>query len=474
MAVSEDLEVKQENAHLKEIEEFVFDQDLVISYKKLSKLLNIHVNKAKRLLTVFVENANRGKRPISVTYVVSGEQASDLGNNVNQWRVCVVPEKKLEATKQLFQPDTMSVHVFSVHQGSEVQDNAMLLEASKCSDYSSGISAIKNKNAVPYDDEQMQQLTKKVQLTATVQVPIGFANKKPAPKPAAELAKPVEKEPPAKKVEVKTETKETDDAKNVTKQTGGTISGMFAAQSNKTAPSKPAAAASSTATNSKKGGKKVAGTSSITSFFQRQKDAPPKPPTQKKEEVVVITEPESEKSDDNAKESSSPEQKNTKSSPSQSEAVVTNGKGKSTSNSKASKAASKRPASKSQNKKKEDTAKRRKRIIALTDSESSDEEGRDEEMQVDSPPPPVSVEVEDEQPVEQEKSSEGIIKERRLVDKVYQDEKGFIVTKKEWVVETHKVEDLPEKETKKSPEKEKPAPVKRKQQSDIMSFFARK
>ncbi|KAF4525525.1 hypothetical protein B566_EDAN014911 [Ephemera danica] len=472
MAVSEDLESKQENTHLKEIEEFIFDQDLVISYKKLSKLLNIHVNKAKRLLNVFVENANSGKRPISVTYVVSGEQTSNLENNVvNPWRVCVVPEKKLEATKQLFQPDTVSVHVFSVHQGSEVRDNAMLLEASRCSGYSSGISAIRNKNAVPYDDEQMQQLMKKVQLTATVQVPIGFANKKPAP----EVTKPVAKEPPAKKIEVKPEeSKEKEDTKNVTKQGGGTISGMFAAQSNnKAAPSKPAT--TTTATNNKKGGKKVAGTSSITSFFQRQKDAPTKSsPPQKKEEAVVKTEQESEKSDDNAKECSSPEQKNMKSSPSQSEAIVTNGKGKGTSNSKASKTANKRPASKSQNKKKDDTAKRRKRIIALTDSESSDEESKDEEMQVDSPPPPVSVEVEDEQPAVQEKPSEGIIKERRLVDKVYQDEKGFIVTKKEWVVETRKVEELPEKETKKSPEKEKPAPVKRKQQSDIMSFFGRK
>lgn len=119
------------------------------------------------------------------------------------------------------------------------------------------------------------------------------------------------------------------------------------------------------------------------------------------------------------------------------------------------------------------------------------------EDDVDEPAPPTaSVKEEAEAPKEN-----GICRERKLVDKVFKDEKGFIgnnsralhlidpadqvfssVTKKTWVTTETKTEPVEKKEdvevVKKDEKNEEKtaaasAPAKKKQ-ADIMSFFSRK
>ncbi|KAM5316746.1 DNA polymerase delta subunit 3 isoform 2-T2 [Glossophaga mutica] len=129
--------------YLENIDEFVMDQNKIVTYKWLSYTLGVHVNQAKQMLYDYVERKrkeNSGAQ-LHVTYLVSGSLVQnehlreDKGRrkrdrNINVWlllvclppgtwlttqchKVAVVREDKLEAVKSKLAV-TASVHVYSV------------------------------------------------------------------------------------------------------------------------------------------------------------------------------------------------------------------------------------------------------------------------------------------------------------------------------------------------------------------------
>uniref|UniRef100_H0V994 DNA polymerase delta subunit 3 n=1 Tax=Cavia porcellus TaxID=10141 RepID=H0V994_CAVPO len=98
--------------YLENIDEFVTDQNKIVTYKWLSYTLGVHVNQAKQMLYDYVERKrkeNSGAQ-LHVTYLVSG---SFIQNGHSCHKVAVVREDKLEAVKSKLAV-TASIHVYSI------------------------------------------------------------------------------------------------------------------------------------------------------------------------------------------------------------------------------------------------------------------------------------------------------------------------------------------------------------------------
>ncbi|KAM6158530.1 DNA polymerase delta subunit 3 [Rhynchocyon petersi] len=98
--------------YLENIDEFVMDQNKIVTYKWLSYTLGVHVNQAKQMLYDYVERKrkeNSGAQ-LHVTYLISG---SLMQNGYCCHQVAVVREDKLEAVKSKLTV-TASIHVYSI------------------------------------------------------------------------------------------------------------------------------------------------------------------------------------------------------------------------------------------------------------------------------------------------------------------------------------------------------------------------
>ncbi|ESO96137.1 hypothetical protein LOTGIDRAFT_231845 [Lottia gigantea] len=109
--------------YLENLDEYVNDENKIVTYKWLSCTLQIHVNLAKRLLYLFLQQERNEKdNDLSVTYFVAGQHKD---NNGNQKHICcVVPETELSTVKSRLSPVT-SCHIYSVHKVKLKDTNAL-------------------------------------------------------------------------------------------------------------------------------------------------------------------------------------------------------------------------------------------------------------------------------------------------------------------------------------------------------------
>ncbi|KAM6317057.1 LOW QUALITY PROTEIN: DNA polymerase delta subunit 3 [Aegotheles albertisi] len=102
----------EDEVYLENIDEFVTDQNRIVTYKWLSYTLGVHVNQAKQMLFDYVERKrkeNSGAQ-LHVTYLVAGNL---IQNGQVCHKVAVVREDKLEAMKSKL-TTIASVHVYSI------------------------------------------------------------------------------------------------------------------------------------------------------------------------------------------------------------------------------------------------------------------------------------------------------------------------------------------------------------------------
>ncbi|XP_067389332.1 DNA polymerase delta subunit 3 isoform X2 [Emydura macquarii macquarii] len=149
----------EDELYLENIDEFVTDQNRIVTYKWLSFTLGVHVNQAKQMLYDYVERKrkeNSGAQ-LHVTYLVAG-------NLVQNGHVChkvaVVREDKLEVKSKL--ATIASVHVYSI-QKSMLKDSGPLYNTDydivktnlqNCSKF----SAIQCAAAVPRTSTEVSQV----------------------------------------------------------------------------------------------------------------------------------------------------------------------------------------------------------------------------------------------------------------------------------------------------------------------------
>lgn len=113
----------EDNSYLESIEEYVQDEDRIVTYKWLSRKLDVPVNAAKRMLYEYAVKC-KDADPIHVTYFVSGIAGS---NGDTHHELCIVNESSLEETKQRFS-QLFSIHVYSV-QKAYLKDSGVLFAA---------------------------------------------------------------------------------------------------------------------------------------------------------------------------------------------------------------------------------------------------------------------------------------------------------------------------------------------------------
>ncbi|XDV38698.1 hypothetical protein PO909_008048 [Leuciscus waleckii] len=198
-----DMDMDMDDLYLDNIDEFVNDQNKIVTYKWLSLTLGVHVNTAKQMLYHYLEQKRRESSgtPLHATYLVSGKFVE---NGSTCHKVSVVREDKLDAVKAKMDV-TISVHVYSV-QRAELKDSSPL--------YSTDYDAVK---------ENLKNCSKYSAIRCAAAVPMASVELQKAQEVA--LVPPVEKE--INKPRLNENTSAT--SKPSTKQPTG-IMGMFASK----------------------------------------------------------------------------------------------------------------------------------------------------------------------------------------------------------------------------------------------------
>ncbi|KAM9451669.1 DNA polymerase delta subunit 3 isoform 2-T2 [Clarias gariepinus] len=185
------LRTTMDDLYLDNIDEFVNDQNKIVTYKWLSLTLGVHVNTAKQMLYHYIEQRRkeRSGSTLHATYLVSGKC---LENGSMCHKVSVVREDKLEDVKSKLDV-TVSVHVYSV-QKAELKDSAPLYSTDydamkenlkNCNKY----SAIRCSAAIQKSTSELQRAQEKVVSAPTEASKPVVNNTAPASKPTSKQAK---------------------------------------------------------------------------------------------------------------------------------------------------------------------------------------------------------------------------------------------------------------------------------------------
>ncbi|KAM6919589.1 DNA polymerase delta subunit 3 isoform 2-T2 [Lycodopsis pacificus] len=153
--------------YLDNIDEYVNDQDKIVTYKWLSLTLGVHVNTAKQMLFHYLDHKRKeSSAQLHATYLVSGKF---VDNGQASHKVSVIKEDQLEDFKSKMSL-IVSVHVYSVQKALlkdsgplySVDYDAVKDNLKNCSRY----SAIRCAGAVPVSPVELQQ-TREIQRAPT-------------------------------------------------------------------------------------------------------------------------------------------------------------------------------------------------------------------------------------------------------------------------------------------------------------------
>jgi len=431
---------KVDDLYLENLDEWILEEEKVITYKSLSKNLKVHVNVAKQMLFNYVKTKVDVK--LGLVYLVSGlikddKYQDDEATISTTQKVLLVKEKDLVTVKSKF-TEILSEHIYSVQKSSENINVTPLFLADhnpqEDPSTTSSLAAIKHKNAVPREAIVPRIIPKK--------------EIKPEPKVVKEEKKAIAKKPVG-------------------------IEAAFSKSSSKSSPVKNEASKNSNPKPVKSGGKDKP---SIASMFAKQSSKPKPSKTDAEEKENIVNQKiEAKTNNDKIEEDDVKSKANTVKSK---QSKVSNSKSKT------------------------DDSKKRKRIQVMSDSEDDDDDKDNEDDnpndQLDEDAPPVSklIESDDEEipatPVQEKVKSKltgnskpGRRRVKKLVDKTYMDDKGYFVTKKEYE-SASETDDEPEQakkpNTPKKEEKVEPPATKKpklagsggKGQAGIMNFFKKK
>lgn len=110
----------EEDLYLQKLNDFIFDEDKIITFAWLSRELKVGPQRARELLTSFVKD-HRSLKPndLSTSWILSGV-LKETGNIT----VCLAREQELEVKKNLFDP-LVSELIYSVQKANEVDLNVI-------------------------------------------------------------------------------------------------------------------------------------------------------------------------------------------------------------------------------------------------------------------------------------------------------------------------------------------------------------
>lgn len=490
---------KCEEMYLQNLEEFVMDEDKIVTYKWLSKTLNIHVNQSKQLLYTFCKDK---KDLVSATFLIAGKLRCN-----GECHMVVVGQDQYEEMKLSFE-SLSSEHVYSIQRAKKTPSLSTLYTVNtQPFDEKEGVEslgAIRCKESVRRAAEELALL----RITVPPPAPAKVVPKQT--QSAASSSKESEKVSPLKS---KSEERNGKEPATKDKAKGG-LAAMFAAQTSKASKS---TAASSSTTKNNTAGKKTGG---ISNFFSKVSKEEPTEKSSKpdgnKEPTVKTCEEESvdvENVSEEAKEICDDIPSKHSSSVTAKVEKKPSPESKSKQTPKATKQ-NKKKRVKAQEKK--DDGKKRKRIRQISDSSDDDIFDEEEDKVSSREPSPVPVleakalESDEEDdvipPTPDAGSSSGRVRRKRKVnkDKTFMDDDGYVVTQKVTEYESYSESDTENQESKKmkeppstasskespsssksktkkgkAPASKKPSPIKNKspaknKQQSLMNFFKKK
>ncbi|CAG9121051.1 unnamed protein product [Plutella xylostella] len=408
-----EVEISKENMNI--VKEMVLDEERLVTYATLSKELLIHVNVSKSLLKAVVDDIrqNLPKTELSISHVISGLSRD------HQARTTVCLESELQAVKDAMETVFFN-HIYSVCKGTPKVDNVALMAVNKFEDFPLCVGLIKGNSCVKRSLEEIGSLKTTSHDVASTSQPQKTKSAPIMKKPVktteestnVKVAEPsqVKSEPIIKKeiVSPKKDVSQTNKVKSEPKgkpQKG--IAGFFSKQNGNT---------------SKKTVEPVKQTikEEIKSNGSVKSNAEEVVTAVKEEEMEVDIDIPAPVTKSNTKESAS------------SSSSLKNGVG----TNKSKPQAKNKPVS--QVKKNAKVDKKRKRVLKVSDSESEE----DKDPFADDTPTEIH-ESDDEIPptptINTVKITSGIInprKRRKIVDKTFTDEEGYILTKKVEVYES--------------------------------------
>ena len=65
-------DVKVDGMYMENLEEWIDEEDKVVTYKYISRNLKVHVNVAKQMLFNFVDSRKSSRSQLGVVYLISG------------------------------------------------------------------------------------------------------------------------------------------------------------------------------------------------------------------------------------------------------------------------------------------------------------------------------------------------------------------------------------------------------------------
>uniref|UniRef100_A0A8D8UFE7 DNA polymerase delta subunit 3 n=1 Tax=Cacopsylla melanoneura TaxID=428564 RepID=A0A8D8UFE7_9HEMI len=280
------------NLYLANLEEFVFDENKIVSIGWLSRTLDIGVDLAKKLLSTFT-NDETFKSKLSTCWFLYGSSKSDPSSR----KILIVPDTKLKGAKNKFEKIT-SQHVYSIQKSgnSDTDMNSVYLadqSAEKTIAQCSSLSNIKcdHVKVVP----NRRNLAAPVTASST-----SATSSKPAVNNNAKSSESAKKSPvkstignmfnkKKEEIEKKKETEKSNEGKEKKKEEAEKPNKEVEKdQKVSVSPAKK----SSTGAGKKKGPEKGAGSANITSFFSKGASSLPplkKPESEHKEDVKAST-----------------------------------------------------------------------------------------------------------------------------------------------------------------------------------------
>lgn len=381
---------------LNTVKEMLLDEEKIVTYVSLSKDLCIHINTGKKLLHVIVKQISEQCPDVklNVNYIISGI------TDENKARTTVCTEEELKNLKTMFKT-ILYEHVYSVSKGSPKTDHVAYLLLNKFDDYHLCAGLIKNIECNKHTSDEIGSLKSNSQQATTIESKDSVI--------------------PQKKI--KSESKNiTNEVKNkiLEENTNGEVNDKINIKSESVSPRKETS--NKKQSNNKSNSHNNKTQKGIAGFFNKsntnKKKALKEP---EKETNIVLKETKSVaiKQEKMEMDSEIPSQKPEK-----------EVKNESKNNNKVL----------NQIKKTSKVDKKRKRVLKVSDSDSDEE---NDPFANKSEKEEVKNESDDEIPptpsINSIKITSGIVnpkKRRKIVDKTYTDEDGYILTKKEEVYES--------------------------------------
>lgn len=382
-------------SNLKTLKELIFDEEKLVTYISLSKDLCIHVNEAKSLLNHAIKEIRETdpRTDINISYMISGL----LNNNNACTTVC--SETDIETVRQ-----TLKIifyeHIYCVRKGVQGADSAALAAINTFDDLSLCMGLIKANSCNKRTSDEIGKLkfSSNDAVVNALKTNSNDANKKQP------IEKPKKTDNVLKKVEEKP---------------------IFTTKSKTPSPKKDASVTNNKINGSKNGTKPVKG---ISGFFNKMNSDS----TKTKNTTKVKQENTDNKIDVKTEKMEIEE-------PCKTEAIPDKIKKEKPKNK--PKATTSNDSSLKQIKKNAKVDKKRKRVLHVSDSES--ETDTTDPFAVDDNKLSMDCESEDEIPptpaINTVKITSGIVnpkKRRKIVDKTYTDEEGYVLTRKEEVYES--------------------------------------